>query len=291
MAGESEFWRSNMTSEARMMTVLTADKESHAVLSAPVRGLDLKVLEHLYPSHVKSHRNLFITIAATGLTEVADVVKKANEKKFLRALFIREDIPAEWLPQMLGLAELRMVRNMIVHSNEDWQTPLRVIRAWKLGSQHDLIARAKASGDILLILNCALEPFEVRFENLPALKKIPKSERPNFTLSETGSYIHWASGDVHLDVDAVRYATNEEWRKKMDLESLTHNKMFGKVIAQVRKKHKLDKTDIPGVSDRQLRRIENDGARPSIATLTALAKAHDMTINDYLNDLANQLNH
>jgi hypothetical protein len=291
MAAESEHWRTNMTSEAKLMTFFAADQHSHTALSEPVKGLELKVVKHLYPSQFNSHQNLFITVPASGLSEVSNVVRQANEKNLLKALFIREDISAEWLPQMLGLADLKMRRNMLVHSNEDWKTPLRVMRAWRMGSQHDLIARAEVSGDVLMLLDCALEPFEIRFDQIPALKKIPEADRKQFTLSDSGSYIHWKSGDVHLDMDAFRYATDESWRKKMDLESLTHNKKFGKAIAQLRKNHQLDKTDIHSVSDRQLRRIENEGARPTIATLTALAEAHNMTLQSYLNEISNQISH
>jgi hypothetical protein len=212
-----------------------------------------------------------------------------TKPNFCEYFIIRENIPAEWLPQMLGRAELRMVRNILMHSNEDWETPLRVIRAWQFGSQRELIARASVTGDSLIVMNCALESFEIRFDDLSPLKRVPKAQRGHFRLSDSGSYIHWQAGDVHLDIEAIRYATDENWRKKFDLESLTHNKNFGTAIASVRKRHKLDKTDIPGVSDRQLRRIENAGARPGIHTLTALAKAHNKDINAYLDELANYL--
>ena len=56
--------------------------------------------------------------------------------------------------------------------------------------------------------------FRVGFEEMPALKCIPEEQRSLFTLSSEGSYIHWPEADVHIDLDAVRYLKDDEWRKK-----------------------------------------------------------------------------
>ncbi len=58
----------------------------------------------------------------------------------------------------------------------------------------------------------------------------------------------------------------------------------------MRKGYGLERTDIANLSDRQLRRIENEGIRPGISTLAALAKAHKLELNAYLNELAGHLN-
>ena len=153
------------------------------------------------------------------------------------------------------------------------------------GAQHDLIARANVVDNKLLLLSCALQSFEISFANLPPLQKIPKTQRDNFCISDSGSYIHWQANDIHLDIESIRYFTDEDFRKKCDLEKVTHDKQFGLAIATMRKAHHLGQEDISGMSDRQLRRIENEGARPSVATLATLAKAHKMQVNHYLNEL------
>ena len=182
-----------------------------------------------------------------------------------------------------------MAPNILSLTADDWQIPCRIIKAWQSGSQHDLIARAIMADDYLLVMNCALESFQIRFDDLPALKKLSIKERSKFKVSDSGSYIYWPSGDIHLNIDSIRYVTDENWRKKFDLERIIHNKNFGRAIASVRQQHGLDKTSIHGLSDRQLRRIENEGARPGIETLTTLARAHKMDVNIYLNEIANHI--
>ena len=60
---------------------------------------------------------------------------------------------------------------------------------------------------------------------------------------------------------------------------------FGEAIYIVRKKAGLRQPDIKGLSERQVRRIEN-GERPRVGSLGRRAEAHGMTLNGYLNEIA-----
>ncbi len=274
-----------MTAAFKRMVLFAPEPETRSKLSIPAAG-HFKIHTQFSAGEVAHSQNLFIAVSATGLSHIANIIKRANDIKLLRALFVRENIPPEWLPQMLSRADLRMARNILIHANEDWQTPRRIINAWRSGAQHDLIARASTTDDSLLVVNCALECFEVSFSEIPALVRMQKKERLKLKLSESGSYIHWPQADVHLDLDAIRYATDDKWRQQCDLQKIIHNKRFGQAIGIVRQKCGLEKKDIAVISDRQLRRIENEGARPSVGTLTALAQAHNMELNAYLNEIA-----
>ncbi|MFM7577941.1 MAG: helix-turn-helix domain-containing protein, partial [Microcystaceae cyanobacterium] len=64
------------------------------------------------------------------------------------------------------------------------------------------------------------------------------------------------------------------------------DRQFGKAIAQLRKKHHLKQSDIKGLSERQVSRIEQGGTT-RVETLQLFAQAHHMNLNDYLNAVAN----
>lgn len=232
---------------------------------------------------------IFYEVSASQLPEVADLVKAANESKELRALFIRADVNPMLLPQFFQRAELRLTRNVLVHANDDWVTPQRVIKAWAMGSEHDLIAAAVVFGNKLLVLNCAFEKFEVAFDDVPVLKKVKLDERAKFEIDEAGSFISWGDADIDIDIDALRYVTDDKWRTKYDTENLISKKNFGKAIATLRKEQGLTQSDIPGLTDRQMRRIEAGEARPSVATLGLIAKVHGMKIEQYLERIGNLL--
>jgi hypothetical protein len=173
---------------------------------------------------------------------------------------------------------------MIVYS--DPNIPNRVFHAWSVGAPNDLIATARVFDDTLLIVSCAGEKFELSFSELRGLSILPENERNTFEIDDYGSFIHWPTIDMHIDLDSIRYVTDEEYRKKADCKKLLYDQRYGTAIARVRKSHRLKQTDIRGLSERQLRRIEKGEAEATVKSLERLADAHGMSLNGYLNCIA-----
>ena len=121
------------------------------------------------------------------------------------------------------------------------------------------------------------------------LARIKPTERNNFEIDKVGSFLHWTKQDIHIDLDDLGYTTDDKWRKKADCENLIHKKNFGKALTTLRKKHGLKQTEIAGLSDRQVKRIENGETRPTVNSLTLLAKAHKMNLGNYLEALGQQV--
>lgn len=268
------------TSSNVPVTVLVQDRGFEKTIPASLyatvlRKPDMKVAE--------SATNLFVFSSATRLSNVEEFVQAANRHHHLRALFVTEDVDPKWLPQMLNRANLRMLRNVIVHSGPE--IPRRVMFAWQARAQERLIANAAISGDRLFVVNCALEQFEVYFNDIRALKDISIEERGSFEVAEDGSYISWPKPDVHLDMDTIRASTDKEFRERLKAKSLAADKKFGEAVSLLRKKTGLLQSGIKGLSERQVRRIES-GERPTVGSLSLLAVAHGMELNDYLNAVA-----
>ena len=53
----------------------------------------------------------------------------------------------------------------------------------------------------------------------------------------------------------------------------------------------MNQSDITGLTDRQVRRLEEGNTVPHIDTLKKLAVAHEMSIDDYLKELAKRARH
>jgi hypothetical protein len=138
------------------------------------------------------------------------------------------------------------------------------------------------------VVSCEPKTYEVRFDQMPALKQIAPGQRRNFEIAEDGSFIWWPSVDVHVDLDALRTVTDPNWHKKAARLRRSHSREYGAAIAAMRRDHGLRQIDIPGVSERQLRRIEESGA-VSVRAVEALAKAHRMSLAQYLEEVARKL--
>lgn len=234
----------------------------------------------------RRYQHLFVLCSALHLPEAAKFIIEMNREHRLQALFVRTDVDPALLPQMLERAGLRFFRNMLVHS--DSLLPRRVLTAWLRNAQAELIAHATVADDRLIVVSCEPKTYEVRFDQMPALRKIAPEQRRNFEFAEDGSFIWWPSADIHLDLDALRTVTDPAWRKRAERMRRAHGREYGAAIAAVRKEHGLRQTDIPRVSERQLRRIEESGA-VSLRTMEQLAKAHGMTLAHYMDALARKL--
>jgi transcriptional regulator with XRE-family HTH domain len=267
----------------RKLTILTNDRECTRAL--PRITSQIKILDKPIMALAKS-QNVFVITTASKLGEFSAFVRSANESHRLRALFIHADVDAKLLPQMLDRANLRILKNTLVHS--DPELPLRVMQAWQVGMQDKLIATAHIIQNNLLAITCALETFEVSFDAVPALRGIPQSERQQFEISCEGSYIHWPNQDIHLDVDSFRYITDASWRQVQDIRRLNEDKRFGAAIASLRKSKGLKQSEVEGLSERQVRRIE-DGEPTTVKTLEILAKSHELPLNQYLNEIASEM--
>jgi len=232
---------------------------------------------------IEKYRHLFVLCSDLCLPDAAEFISTLNRVHKLQALFVKSEADPALLPQMLERANLRLVHNMLVHS--DSVVPHRVMTAWQRNAQSELIATASVAEDRLFVVSCEPKTYEVGFNAMPALKRIPAKHRRNFEIAEDGAFIHWPTQDIHLDLDAIRSATDRAWGKKSARMRRAHGREYGRAIAAVRREHGLKQSDVEGISERQLRRIEQTGD-VSMSTLEKLAKAHRMSLDRYLDDVA-----
>ncbi len=272
--------QAELNSSTPEMTVLVHGARSEEALPEE-KGI--RVIRRPRPEIAERAINVFVLVPATELPDVADFVSIANRRHQLRALFVRDDTNARWLPYWFERAGLRTLRNTFVHS--DSTVPRRVLAAWLHGAQSDLIADASVADDRLFVISCALARYEVPFDKMPPLKSIPEAERGTFDVDENGSYIHWPGPDVHLDLDAIRAAIDPRWRAKALIVRATHDRRYGAAIAKLRLARGLKQADITGLSERQVRRIEN-GEGTTSASLRRFAAAHGMDMSGYLREVA-----
>ena len=122
-------------------------------------------------SDTTSCSDLFVVVPASRLSEVAPLVREANNRGRLRALLVREDLASRWTVQMLERAGLRILRSLLVY--EEPAVPSRVTAAWRMGAERELIADAAVIRDRLLVVSCSLERLEVPLERVPALARGP----------------------------------------------------------------------------------------------------------------------
>ena len=164
----------------------------------------------------------------------------------------------------------------------DPQAAKRIKSAWEWEAEAELIAIASISTDSLFVMGCDLKTWEIPFSSLPGLDRVPQLEKGNFELDEDGSYLYWEYADLHIDLEDIKAAVDPKFKEQLLIKKLEYGKSFGSAIAAVRKAHKLNQDGIDGLSDRHLRRIENEGVPPTLDALKKLAASHGLDLEDYL---------
>ncbi len=246
----------------------------------------VRVMDEMSAEEAERITNLFVLSTALALPEVAEVIKTANRRKHLRGLLVEHDHDAHWVTTMLDRANLRTLRNTLVHT--DPQVFERLLNAWRIGAQDELIADATVQDDILFVKNCELDTFELDTAELKPLQNATRLELLDFEVAEDGAHIYWPRLDVHLDLETIRVALNPELRAKARADRLKHDEKMGEAVRTLREAAGLRQKDVEGLSARQVRRIEK-GARPRSETLRLFAKAHEIGLNEYLSRLGEQM--
>ena len=162
----------------------------------------------------------------------------------------------------------------------------RLLRARQLDASASLISSADVRGRELFVWSCEPKLYQISADAIPALAALDDAALQAFTVSKSGSRMHWDAGDVDLDLDAVREIADPTVRARNEARARDEAARLGRAIGVLRVRHGLAQSAIPGVTARQLRRLEAGGVRPHAGTLKKLAWAHGMTLKEYVDALA-----
>jgi Protein of unknown function (DUF2442) len=263
------------------ITVFATDRETRQWVEGFVPAR--MVVSRASSRRISQCQNLFVLTRATRMESTVEAISELRER--MRVLFVYADVKPEWIPETLYRSKFRALRNLIVHFSDD---PVvgRVLRAWNMNSQNKLIADAAVVGDVLEVRSCGMERFEVSFSAIPTLAEIPEDKRSAFEIDHDGGRISWPEADVDLGLDSLVRATSPEARDRADQDAMLRGARLGEAICQVREDSSLTQSQIPGLSERQLRRIEHGQSRPRLSTLEVLAKAHRTSLSEYLDQVA-----
>lgn len=185
-----------------------------------------------------------------------------------------------------GLAEFSVRAKREPYVAPDASAARRMILALKAGAESKLIASASIEDGYLVVWSCEPKRYEVAVSDVPALAGLSYEALADFQISDSGSRIHWPDGDVDLGLDAIRGLADPAVRKAQDAKRRKDAARYARAIRAVRLEHKLKQSDVAGLSERQVRRIESGEVVPHASTLEKLAQAHGMEIAEYMDALA-----
>jgi hypothetical protein len=125
--------------------------------------------------------------------------------------------------------------------------------------------------------------FPVR--KIPALSRLPAADRPRFTVDVDGSYLHWPARDIHLGVSQLLQEADPAFMADVAIRRSERDKL-GPALRTLREEVGIRQSDVAGIGERQVHRIETGVSRLRYESAQKFAKAFGMTTGALLTELA-----
>src|SRR2546426_3714411 len=142
------------------------------------------------------------------------------------------------------------------------------------------ILDARLENGILHVLSPDFDRLDVPLAEIPDFKNVPHSRIEKFEIDEDGAFLYWPDLDLHLGWRQFQQLVDPEATLKALQKSEAFNKRYGRAVKRIREQKSLKPGDIPGLSDKQLGRIERGECRLTSNAIESLAKAHKLDPNE-----------
>ena len=119
----------------------------------------------------------------------------------------------------------------------------------------------------------------VPVSSIVALRGQPSAVVRNFSIDPDGSFLYWPDLDAHLGWDQLLQAVDPGELLKAKQRAAGFSKRYGAAIRRLRELRGIRQSQVDGLTERQLRRIERGESRATPSAITALAKAHGLDAN------------
>ncbi len=253
-------------------------------------------LSNFRQSTREAPQRIFITFSY-DLDESFGKVFRNTATRETRLLIFNEGVSTDRLiSKILDLRIRKPERCYVVETRfgcgktTSFQTWLdRFVATFEANDERDRIFDAGIEQNILRVVSPEFVRLEVPLSKIPQFKNAKPAQILNFEVDEDGSFIYWPDLDVHLGWRQLQQLISPEAALKASQKNEEFNRRYGKAVQELRKAADLERSDVPGLSEKQLGRIEAGKCRLTTNAIEALSKAHKVGRNEYMKKLAKML--
>lgn len=154
------------------------------------------------------------------------------------------------------------------------------------GNPAEQILDARIDHSYLRVVNLDLIRLNVPLQEIPELNDASRTLLEQVEVYEDGSQLYWSELDTWLGWNQLQQITDPSSARKSWVNNTDFNLRHGRAIQAFRESKGITPTGIPGLSPKQLQRIEKGECRLTTHAIVALTKVHGMSAPDYLSKLA-----
>lgn len=301
-----EYVRKSRTSETKAPVapgiethIVYANRDYGRMVKACVQRLTRRARSRLTWGDVSSAvSRRSATAPMCFISRIADIPDKLPPRvsgaKLSKYLLFAEGLPVEAIASRLPRLGIRDAERLHIAREQNPREVSSVISRLVAGiSSPDgptRIVDAWLEGNALVLLSPAFKRLTVPLAELLQRTPIHADDLGSFNIDEDGSFLHWPRPDVHLGWENLLRFVDPTASLAAKQKKEEFNRCYGAAIRAAREEAGLKQTDIAGITDRNLRRVERGQIPATKATLQALADSHGLPLDDYLKKVASFLN-
>jgi hypothetical protein len=230
------------------------------------------------------------TVFVSRVSDLPAGGARLQRPSLAKHILFLEDLPIEAVATRLSWLDIRSANRIHLarqHSSEQVTDLIyRYLSGVTSTNGPQPIVDAWFEEEKLVLLASNFDRLEVPLAKLSKLIGNDPEGFLKFELDSDGSFLYWPHADVHLGWEQFRQIVDPTAAIAAKQRSHDFNRRYGAAIREFRSERGLRQSDIPGLTDRHLRRIESGDQAASKSVIEALATAASTSLSDCLKRLA-----
>ena len=233
------------------------------------------------------------TGATLFVSRVADLPEsgvKLSRQTDAKHVLILEGLPIEAMPARLTQLDIRTPQRLHLATERSAERiadlVYRLLSGITSRKGPNPIVDAWIENEQLVLLSATFQRLAVPLEKLAKVIGANKQKAAAFEIDEDGRFVYWPHADAHYGWEQFRQLIDPTATLAAKQRSAAFNKKYGAAIRAFRAEHGLKQSDVEGVTERHLRRVEHGEQAASRSTLQSLADAAGLSLDDCLKELA-----
>lgn len=142
-------------------------------------------------------------------------------------------------------------------------------------------------GSLVLVLgDMSVREFPIK--ELPRVGCLVPGVLNNFTIDSAGSYLYWPDRDVHMGPSQMLQAVDPMYLADVEIRRYEMENV-SQAIEDMRHIRQLKQTEIRGLSERHVRRLEKEKVRLTVDAATKFANAFGLSLSGFLDELSERI--
>lgn len=123
---------------------------------------------------------------------------------------------------------------------------------------------------------------------LPRVRRFEPEVLTHFEIDSSGSYLYWPDRDVHLGPSQLLQAVDPRFLSQVEIRRYEMENV-SEALLDMRRERRLRQTEIPGLSERHVRRLEREEVRLTVEAATKFASAFGLSLSEFLDELSERI--